>query len=152
MGASIMGKNEYCLNKNTSLKCEKSTRKMKNMIFISYWICDMVYGQFHTAAGMVLKCLSPTLRRHADKKIITKTPPNLFEAFIIRISHVRQLNWYRGLNFDSHNRFCTRDFASWACILDYGGSKKGCLNSCRNKSSNHLPSRGSNLRPLGHGY
>ena len=42
---------------------------------------------------------------------------------------------HRDLNFDSHKRFGTRDFAFWAYILSYGESKKDCLNSCRNKSS-----------------
>ena len=100
MGALIRGKNEYCLNKNTSLKCEKSTRKMKNMIFISYWICDMVYGQFHTAAGMVLKCLNPTLRRHAVKKKNRKPdrkpdpgPTGNFYGWI-RMSILICLHWF----------------------------------------------------------
>ena len=45
---------------------------------------------------------------------------------------------HRDLNFDSHKRFCTRDFACWAYILDYGESKKRCLNYCRNKSSRKI--------------
>ena len=40
---------------------------------------------------------------------------------------------------NSHKRFCTRDFACWAYILDYGESKKRCLSSCRNKSSHKIP-------------
>ena len=41
---------------------------------------------------------------------------------------------HRDLNFVSHKWFCTRDFACWACILDYVESKKDCLNSCRNRN------------------
>ena len=51
---------------------------------------------------------------------------------------------HRDLNLDSHKRFCTRDFARWAYVLDYGESKKDCLNYCRNKSSHHLTRRDSN--------
>ena len=50
---------------------------------------------------------------------------------------------HRDLSFDSHKRFCTQDFACWAYVLDYGESKKDCLNFCRNKSS-HDKSRGGN--------
>ena len=61
-------------------------------------------------------------------------------------------NGHRDLNFDSHKRFCTRDFACRANILDNRKSKKDCLNFGRNKSSHHLPSRGSNPGPLGNYY
>ena len=54
---------------------------------------------------------------------------------------------HRDLNFDSHKRFCTRDFACWAHILDYCESKKDCLNSCRNRSAHCCPSRESNQGP-----
>ena len=42
---------------------------------------------------------------------------------------------HRDLKSDSHKRFPTRDFACWAYILDYGESKKGCLNYFRNRSA-----------------
>ena len=42
---------------------------------------------------------------------------------------------HRDLNSDSHKRFGTRDYASWAYILDYGESNKGCLNYFRNRSA-----------------
>ena len=42
---------------------------------------------------------------------------------------------HRDLKSDSHNRFPTRDFACWAYILNYGESKKGCLNYFRNRSA-----------------
>ena len=42
---------------------------------------------------------------------------------------------HRDLKSDSHKRFPTRDFACWAYILDYGESKKGCLNKFRNRSA-----------------
>ena len=42
---------------------------------------------------------------------------------------------HRDLKFDSHKRFGNRDFACWAYILDYGDSKKGCLNYFRNRSA-----------------
>ena len=35
---------------------------------------------------------------------------------------------HRDLKSDSHKRFGNRDFACWAYILDYGESKKDCLN------------------------
>ena len=38
---------------------------------------------------------------------------------------------HKDLNFDSHKRFCTRDFACWPYILGHGKSKK--------KLSKHLP-------------
>ena len=57
---------------------------------------------------------------------------------------------HRDLKSDSHNRFPTRDFACWAYILDYGESKKDCLNYFRNRSAHHdRPSRDSNPGPLG---
>ena len=49
---------------------------------------------------------------------------------------------HRDLNFDSHKRFCTRDFTCWLYVLDHGGSKKDCLSSCRNKSSHANPQVG----------
>ena len=49
---------------------------------------------------------------------------------------------HRDLNFDSLKRFCTRDFSSWANVLDYGKSKKDCLNFGRNKSSHANPQAG----------
>ena len=55
---------------------------------------------------------------------------------------------HRALQSDSNKRFCTRGFACRAFILGHGESKKSCLNYCRNRSSNHLPSRGSNPGPL----
>ena len=55
---------------------------------------------------------------------------------------------HRALKSDSNKRFCTRGFAFGAFILGHGESKKSCLNYCRNRSSNHLPSRGSNPGPL----
>ena len=42
---------------------------------------------------------------------------------------------HRDLKSDSHKRFPTRDFACWAYILDYGESKKRCLNYFRNRSA-----------------
>ena len=48
-----------------------------------------------------------------------------------KISH----NLHRDLKSDSHKRFGNRDFACWAYILDYGESKKGCLNYFRNRSA-----------------
>ena len=42
---------------------------------------------------------------------------------------------HRSLNSDSHKRFCNRDFAYGPYILDYGESKKCCLNSGRNRSA-----------------
>ena len=42
---------------------------------------------------------------------------------------------HRDLKSDSHKRFGNRDFACWAYILDYGESKKGCLNYFRNRSA-----------------
>ena len=55
---------------------------------------------------------------------------------------------HRDLNFESHKRFCTRDFARWAFILDYGKSKKGCLNFGRNKSSHENSRDGVRTRAL----
>ena len=66
------------------------------------------------------------------------------EFYIISSSSLRfeillfKYNTHRDLNFNSHKRFCTRDFATWAYILDYGESKKRCLSSCRNKSSHKI--------------
>ena len=43
------------------------------------------------------------------------------KAFFVFTSH-------GDLKSDSHKRFGNRDFACWAYILDYGESKKDCLN------------------------
>ena len=41
---------------------------------------------------------------------------------------------YRNLKSNSHKRFCNRDFAFSPYIFDHGESKKGCLDSCRNRN------------------
>ena len=57
--------------------------------------------------------------------------------------------WHRDLKSDSHKHFCNRFLTKQGIILGHGGSKKDCLNSCRNRSSQHRrPSRDSNPHPL----
>ena len=54
---------------------------------------------------------------------------------------------HRDLKSDSHKRFCNRILTKWGIILGHWESEKDCLNSCRNRSAHHCPSRGSNPRP-----
>ena len=63
------------------------------------------------------------------KQITTPPSVKIWEFYVYVTTY------HRDLNFDSHKRFCTRDFAYQTYILDYGESKKRCLSSCRNRSS-----------------